>query len=130
MIAATAYGLAVSRDRGGSWLFTEDGLHASYARAVALAGDRILITASLGPRGGRGAIYRRSLDSSDPFEKVHTGLPEWFPDNIDSSCVSAAGELAAFGTADGRVYTTEDAGDSWSELAEGIPEVRGVVVGA
>ena len=128
VIAATAYGLAASHDRGGSWDFTEDGLHASYARAVALAGDRILMTASLGPRGGRGAIYRRALDGSDPFQKVHSGLPEWFPDNIDSGSVAAAGNIAAFGTADGRAYISEDAGDSWTELADDLPEVRGVAV--
>jgi hypothetical protein len=128
VIAATAYGLALSGDRGGSWEFTDDGLHASYSRAVALAGDRVLITASLGPRGGRGAIYRRALEGSDPFQKVHTGLPEWFPDNIDSGCVSAAGAVAAFGTTDGRAYVTEDAGDSWTEVAGDLPEVRAVVV--
>jgi hypothetical protein len=128
LIAATAFGLAVSPDRGGSWEFTEDGLHASYARAVALAGDQVLMTASLGPRGGRGAIFRRPLHGSEPFERIHTGLPEWFPDNLDSGCVSARDNVAAFGTSDGRAYVSEDRGAAWNELAHDLPEVRAVVV--
>jgi hypothetical protein len=128
VVAATALGLATSPDGGDTWDFTDEGLHASYARAVALAGDQLLMTASLGPRGGRGGIYRRAMGSAEPFVKVHAGIPEWFPDNIDSGCVSADGELVAFGTADGHAYVSEDSGTSWEELAAGLPLVQAVVV--
>ena len=39
VVAATALGLAESSDAGGTWRFTTEGLHAPYARAVALDGD-------------------------------------------------------------------------------------------
>jgi hypothetical protein len=123
LLAATAYGLAVSHDGGESWEVDDDGLDASYARAVAVAADEVLITASQGPWGGRAGIYRRPLAGTS-FEKVHQGLPEWFPDNIDTGCLAAAGEVVAFGTVEGDVYLSDDAGSSWMTLANKLPEVR------
>ena len=53
VLAAGAVGLAVSVDGGSSWRIEREGLHATYARAVAVAGDRVLLSVSNGPRGGR-----------------------------------------------------------------------------
>ena len=39
-------------------------LHATYSRAVAFAGDFVLLTASTGPRTDRGAVYRRPIDGA------------------------------------------------------------------
>src|SRR5919109_1287599 len=52
-------GPADTRDAGETWTFATDGLHARYARAVALDGDALFLSASTGPRGGRAAVYRR-----------------------------------------------------------------------
>src|SRR5204863_9481118 len=46
VMAATAWGFADSRDGGATWEFATDGLHASYSRAIALAGDTVLLAAS------------------------------------------------------------------------------------
>ena len=126
VLAATAFGLARSDDGGGTWATADEGLHAPYSRAVAVAGDALLVTASTGPRTRQAAVYRRSLDGSEPFERCTGGLPEWFPSNIDTHCLDADGPRAAFGTAEGAVWTTEDQGRTWELAHEGLPRVTAV----
>jgi len=124
-LAATgADGVAVSSDGGETWSFVTEGLHASYSRAVAVGGTTLLASASTGPRGGRAAVYRRSLTGDGPFVKCVEGLPEWFSQNIDTFCLAASGSLAAFGTEEGSVYISEDEGQSWRRLAKDLPAVR------
>jgi hypothetical protein len=125
LFAATAYGLAVSPDRGSTWSFETGGLHARYSRAVAAGHGWLLMSASTGPRTDRAAVYRRPLAAvgGEPFERCRDGLPEWFTGNVDTGCLAADGRTAAFGTADGRVYVSEDAGESWREAASGLGRV-------
>jgi len=87
-------------------------------------GDTVLVSASTGPSGRRSAVYRRPLDSPAPFERCRAGLPPWFPDNIDTACLAASGTMVAFGTIDGRVFWSWDAGATWDLAAKGLPEVR------
>jgi hypothetical protein len=125
VLAATgAEGLAVSTDGGESWSFVTDGLHASYSRAVAVGDTALLASASTGPRGGKAAVYRRSLAAVGPFVKCTEGLPEWFSQNIDTFCLAASGTRAAFGTNEGSVFISEDEGQIWRPLVEGLPGVR------
>jgi len=123
VLAACAKGLAVSQDAGGSWDYRSDGLHADYSRAVAVAGDVVFVSASTGPRGGRAAVYRAPLDGSAPFEPCMAGRTAWLRGNIDSHCLVAVGDEAAFGTEDGRVFTTRDRGETWEEAAVNLPAV-------
>jgi hypothetical protein len=125
ILAATAYGLGLSRDGGSEWEFADDGLHASYARAVTLADDTIVMSASSGPRGGRAQLYRRSL-SGGSFERLEKGLPEWFDHNINTGCVASSGGRVAFATEDGRAFVSEDHGTSWEEIADGLGAARWV----
>jgi hypothetical protein len=129
VLAACAGGLAVSSDRGGTWTFRSEGLEAPYSRGVAVCGDAVLISASDGPRGGSGAVYRGGLQG-ERLERCRTGLPEWFVDNIDSYCLDALpdGSFAAFGTSDGRVFASEDTGVSWVAVASGLPRVHRTLV--
>lgn len=115
VVAATALGLAESRDGGDSWTFSTDGLHASYARAVALDGERLFLTASTGPRGGRAALYRRE-PGADGFDRCEDGLDDWFAGNIDSHRLGAAGGTVLFGTEDGRAFLSDDGGHAWREV--------------
>jgi hypothetical protein len=115
-------GLARSQDGGRSWRVATDGLHANYCRAVAVADGRLLLSASTGPRPRRAALYRSSIEG-DTFERCEKGLPEWFNDNIDTGCLALEVTTAAFGTADGRVFVSDDAGDSWTEAAAGMPPI-------
>ena len=126
VLAAGAVGLAVSVDGGASWRIEREGLHATYARAVAVAGDHVLLTVSNGPRGGRAAIYRTVLEPGSAFERCTVGLPEWFDGNIDSGWLDARGREVAFGTGDGEVYRSDDAGERWTRAATGLPSIRAV----
>jgi hypothetical protein len=122
VVAATALGLAESSDAGATWRFTTAGLHAPYARAVALDGDVLFMSASTGPRGGRAAVYRRE-PGADSFVRCEGGLPDSFAGNVDSHCLAAGGGTAVFGTEDGRFFVSEDGGDSWETSAEGLGPV-------
>jgi hypothetical protein len=122
VFAACAWGLAQSGDRGDTWEYRTDGLHATYCRAVALVGDTVLVSASNGPRGGQSALYRGGA-AGGALERCTDGLPESFDSNIDSLSLDAAPDegVAAFGTADGRIFASTDEGGSWSQVAEGLP---------
>jgi hypothetical protein len=129
VVAAAAVGFGISRDGGDTWHFTTAGLHAHYLRAVAVAAETVLVTASTGPGGRRAAIYRRALDADLAFEQCRTGLPEWFQGNIDTACVAAAGSAVVAGTADGRVFASPDGGGTWTLSAKGLATVRCIVAG-
>src|SRR5262245_924238 len=124
VLAAAAVGLCVSED-GGSTRGTEhEGLHSSYARAVAVADHTVLVSACTGPHGGRGALYRTTLAPGAQFDKCTDGLPEWFDGNIDSGWVAASGSVVAFGAPGGDVYRSDDAGVRWTRIAEGRSSLR------
>lgn len=122
VLAAAAAGFGVSRDGGQSWQFVTAGLHAHYLRAVAVAGDDIVISASAGFHGRRAALYRKPLDGGR-FERCRDGLPTWFDDNIDTACLAASGALVVCGTQDGRVYRSLDGGRRWELALKGLPPV-------
>ena len=116
VVAATARGLAESNDAGDSWHFVTEGLHAPYARAVALDGDRLFLSASTGPRGGRAAVYRREPGRSDAFTRCDGSLPEWFAGNVDTYHLAAGGGTALFATEEGDVFLSGDGGGSWRRV--------------
>lgn len=129
VLVASAEGFGLSRDGGDSWQFATAGLHAHYLRAVAVAGEHVLVSASTGFHGRRSAIYRKALDGGPRFERCSDGLPKWFDDNIDTACLAAAGPLVVFGTGDGRVFRSLDAGGHWELLLKGLPPIGCVAVG-
>lgn len=129
VLAACAGGLISSADRGATWTHRTEGLESRYARAIAVCGDDVLVSASNGPRGGGAAVYRGAL-AGGPLERCRSGLPEWFEDNIDTYCLDALpdGSLAAFGTTDGRLFVTSDQGATWNQQGSGLPIVQRVLV--
>lgn len=129
VLAAAAGGLVTSADRGATWSERTEGLEARYARAVVVCGDAVLVSTSDGPRGGHAGVYRAPL-AGGAFTRCVEGLPGWFDGNIDTGCLDALndGSYAAFGTADGRVYGSDDGGGSWGELAEGLAPVHHLLV--
>jgi hypothetical protein len=126
VVAATALGLAESLDGGDSWRFVTDGLHAAYARAVALDGEELFMSASVGPRGGRAAVYRLPPGEVG-FLRSTVGLPEWFGQNIDSHCLAAAGGTVVFGAED-RLFVSDDRGASWRDAGTTYPEITCVAL--
>jgi photosystem II stability/assembly factor-like uncharacterized protein len=128
--AAAAVGFLRSDDRGNSWHLETAGLHATYSRAIAVADGHVLMTASDGPFTHEAALYRRPLAGDAPFEKVAGGLPERFPDNVDSHWVAARGAAVALVTQDGDVYASDDAGATWAKLASALPTPRAIAIPA
>jgi hypothetical protein len=107
---AAAVGFGWSRDVGKSWSWNTEGLHDSYLRAVCIDGETAYVSASDGPFTNRGAVYRRRLGSA--FVRCEEGLPEWFPGNVDSGHLDAAGGRAVIGFGQ-EVHVSEDKGHSW-----------------
>lgn len=126
LLAATAEGFAMSRDRGNSWIMETAGLHARYLRGVAVAGDTVFVTASGGPGSRSGAVYRRKVLKDEPFGRCGTGLPDSFPGNVNTYCIDADRDEVAFGSPDGAIYVSEDRGDSWKRIANGLPPIKTV----
>ena len=124
LLAASAWGLGLSEDEGASWRFDRDGLHGTYCRAVRVAGETILVTASTGPYTHRGAIYRSRLDDDGPLQRCEGGLPDWFGSNLDTHCLATSGSEAAFGTDEGSVFASSDEGATWALAADDLPAVR------
>lgn len=122
VLAATAYGLARSPDRGRTWTFSTAGLHGSYSRAVAVAGDWLLMSSSTGPFPDRAAVYRRRLDAGDDaaFERCS----DWFEGNVDTGSLAGDGSTAALAAPSGDLYVSEDGGATWEQVAEGLGRVN------
>ena len=128
VVLVAAYdGFGISRDAGDSWEFITDGMHAHYARAVAVSGETVLVSASRGPGGSRSTLYRKPLDEATPFVRGE-GLP-WFDRNIDTACLATDGSLVVFGTDDGRVFRSLDSGAHWSLVTKGLPAITAVTIG-
>jgi hypothetical protein len=125
VLAAAGTGFARSDDRAGAWTFSNEGLHAQYCRAVAVAGSVVLVTASRSHRGERGAVYRRAEGG---WERCLLGLPEWFDGNVDSHCLAASGSDVALGAPDGSVFVSSDAGTSWRETGSRLPPISAVAL--
>ena len=125
--AAGARGLNMSTDKGDTWSESDEGLRGSYCRSVTVCGDTVLVSAADGPRGGHSGVYRSSVEGKS-FERCTVGLPGWFSQNIDSLWMDAFpnGSLAAFGTEDGRLFASNDRGESWSQIAGGLPGMNRV----
>ena len=130
VMAVAAVGIAESRDAGVTWSISTEGLHATYARAVAFTTAAVLVSVSDGPFTKRGALYRRPISHGDEHpvaERCTEGLPEWLAGNIDTGSLDAHGEHAAFADADGNLYASNDTGHSWQHLTT-IPTIHAVGV--
>jgi hypothetical protein len=128
LLAAAARGFCASDDQGLHWEFETRGLHAPYLRAVAVAGETVLVTASTGPLTRNAAVYRKPVRGTAPFERCEQGLPRNFPENIDTFCLNASGPVVAFGTSSGHLYLSLDEGARWSLVAEELPSIQCVVL--
>jgi hypothetical protein len=120
VFAACARGLAFSHN-GHDFDIRSDGLHAPYCRAVSVMEDRLLLTASTGPRTAKGRLYAGDLWEGE-LTPVTSGLPEWFDDNVDTHCVSATGTTAHLGF-DDTVWRSDDSGSTWEVLTSGLPKI-------
>ena len=121
-LVASARGLGVTGDGAKEWSFRSRGMHADYCRAVAVSGDTVYVSASLGSRGRDAAVYRTDLTGGS-FERLSGGLPTWFSTNVNTGCLDTVGDTVAIGDADGTVYLSADGGENFEVLRKGLPPV-------
>jgi hypothetical protein len=127
VLAATAVGLAVSRDAGTTWTVVTEGLHATYLRAVAFTPDAALVSACDGPFGSKGALYRWDTLAGGSLTRVTGGLPEWLAGNVDTGVLDADGSVAACADREA-VYVSTDAAQSWQRVEGDLGTVQAVAV--
>jgi hypothetical protein len=128
VLAASARGLEQSEDGGDTWTTVFSGLHASYARAVAAGDEFMYLSVSRGPDGDQAAVYRRPIAARRRFERCRKGLPWSFTENVDTACLSAAGDVVAFAV-DGSVFVSRNGGVDWDEEVRRLPPITCVQVG-
>jgi len=134
-------GVHKSVDGGDSWQVMEDGLpvtelsdghHCSFGfpSAMDITSGNVFVVPLDGdnfrfPRGGQLAVYRSQGGAR--WEPLTKGLP--------ANCFTAVlrGSLSAdqrgglyFGTASGVVYGSDDLGETWHEVASGLPRIMSV----
>jgi hypothetical protein len=109
--------LAASPDRGTSWGFHTDGLHATYSLALAITSAGVLAGASSGHAGRDGAVY---LFDGTRFETVD-GLPERLDGAVGPRQIVGNGDHAALVAPGGAVSVSDDGGRHWSR----VPQLAG-----
>jgi hypothetical protein len=126
--AATAVGLALSKDGGATWITEQEGLHASHCSAVAFVGDDVLISASIDPFSKEGAVYCRPIEGDEPFHPLSGGLPRWLDGRVDTGGIAARGDCVAIVDGGGNVYLSRDHGATWRRIAEHLPFPSGLLL--
>jgi len=124
VFAATAWGLAQSRN-GHDFAFRTEGLHSNYCRAVTVLADRVLVSASTGPRTDRARLYKGGLWEG-ALEPVTEGLPTWFGKNLDTHCLVVNEDVVYAGLED-TVWRSDDGGDTWSVMLTDLPKITCLV---
>jgi hypothetical protein len=104
--------LAHSRDRGASWQFHTDGLHATYSLALAITSAGVLAGASSGHAGRDGVLY---LFDGSQFAPVD-GLPDRLGGAVGPRQIAANGDRAALIAPGGAVYVSDDGGRRWHPI--------------
>jgi hypothetical protein len=106
--------LAESPDRGASWQYHADGLHATYSLAVAITNAGVLAGSSSGHAARDGTVY---LLNGSRFERVE-GLPERLGGAVGPRQLAGHGDHAALIAPGGAVYVSHDGGRRWHLLEE------------
>jgi hypothetical protein len=106
--------VARSRDRGASWEFHTDGLHATYSLALAITSAGVLAGASSGHAGRDGVVY---LFDGSRFAPVE-GLPDRLGGAVGPRQIAAVGEHAALVAPGGAVYASDDGGRRWHRIEQ------------
>jgi hypothetical protein len=128
VIAAAATGLCISRDSGETWSVEREGLHTPYCSAVAFAGRDIFVAASEHHFSAQGGIYRRPLEGSGPLLPVGGGLPKWLDGIVDTACIASHASTLALVDRGGNLYISEDAGRTWSRMADRLPAPSSILI--
>jgi photosystem II stability/assembly factor-like uncharacterized protein len=106
-------GLAESRDRGGTWSYHRNGLHATYLLAVAVTDTGVLVGASSGHAGRDGKVYLFDGERFTPVE----GLPDPLGGAVEPRHLAGRGSAAAVLTPSRVLFASDDGGRSWRQAS-------------
>jgi hypothetical protein len=139
LYTATGQGFFRSTDRGVSWESCCEGLDSLYMVPLVVhpQDPRLLITAATRgrprywrdrPEGAASTIYR-STDGGTRWEPSMDGLAPALPGQVEVLAVDRADPDVVYGgTLDGTVLGSQDRGQSWAVLAEGLAPVQALAV--
>lgn len=131
----TGFGFYVSRDGGRTWAnISEKIAQIAYPDPLVYHphDDRLMFVA------GAGAIppawieaeaanpkVARSRDGGRTWEIVTGGLPAVLKPNFEAMTLEgwSDGSVVYLGNTDGEIYSTEDEGESWSKIVDGLPPI-------
>jgi photosystem II stability/assembly factor-like uncharacterized protein len=131
----TIAGVCVSSDGGASWTsLTPRDFRIGYVDPLLVhpRDGRVMFVA--GGKTGPGTWRKlhtadsriaRSKDGGKSWENLHRGLPEHIRGNVEAFSMDAwKGGYALFaGTTDGEVFYSDDEGESWQKIIQGIGAV-------
>jgi photosystem II stability/assembly factor-like uncharacterized protein len=133
MYAQNHFGVFRTDDAGGSWTSIAEGLPADFgfpivaspvapgtAWVVPLVADMQRV-----PPGGRLRVHR-TRDAGETWAELSTGLPDrfWAAVMRDGFCADDADPTGIYvGTRDGCVYASADEGESFTLVADHLPDV-------
>ncbi len=119
-------GLGESRDAGQTWTYHAAGLHAPYLTCAVPTSDGVLVAASSGHRAADGAVYRFD---GEVFHLCAGALLERLGSTLAARQLAANEKVAAVAGFDDRLYASHDSGRTWNSIAQGLADVRAIVIG-
>lgn len=128
VVAASATGLCISRDRGATWTIARDGLHAPHCSAVAFSGEYILVSAATDPFTKQSRLYRRPIDPQGELTLMADGLPAWLDGNVDTDCIATNSSVVAVVDKAGTLYLSTTSGATWSRGTHQLTSPSSVLI--
>jgi hypothetical protein len=136
MYAQNHFGVFRTDDGGGSWTSIAEGLPADFGFPIASSPSTpgtawvVPLVADMErvPPGGRLRVHR-TRDAGGSWAEVGEGLPDvaWTTVLRDAFCVDAGDPTGVYvGTRDGCVYASSDEGDTFTLVADHLPDVLAV----
>lgn len=129
---AAGEGVAVSQDAGDTWRATDAGMDRHYSWAIALDPedpDHWFVSASIGPRYAHGdqksseaRIFRKR--GAAAWEPLTTGLGDPMSEMPYAMLIPRDDRSHVYaGTRQGRLYLSQDQGDSWQRCDVQVPAI-------
>ena len=123
--AATAVGLAVSRDAGETWNLFQEGPAVVDSLAVATLETEVLFSVQDGPFAARSQVWRWKIGSAT-LEQVRDGLPEWLSGKVDTQHIHSNHGRALIVDRGGTLWLSRSGSSGWQALATELDPVFSV----